>query len=143
MESRGKILQWIRAFLSGREQFVEIRGIKSDNLSVPSGVPQGPVLGPVLFLIYINDLVNKLECPVLLFADDAKFFKEIRSQDDIEAIQRDLRRLEIWSEKWLLDFNADKCVTMHIGHRNPQVSYDLNSKQLKVSDVEKDLGVYV
>ena len=74
---------------------------------------------------------------------DAKIFKEIRFQDDIEAMQRDLRRLENWSEKWLLDFNADKCATMHIGHRNPQVSYDLNSKQLKVSDVEKDLGVYV
>ena len=140
---RGKILQWIRAFLSGREQFVEIRGTKSDKLSVTSGVPQGSVLGPVLFLIYINVLVNELECPVLLLADDAKIFKEIRSQDDIEAMQRDLRRLENWSEKWLLDFNADKCATMHIGHRNPQVSYDLNNKQLKVSDVEKDLGVYV
>ena len=116
---RGKILQWIRAFLSGREQFVEIRGTKSDKLSLTSGVPQGSVLGPVLFLIYIDDLVNELECPVLLFADDAKIFKEIRSQDDIEAMQRDLRRLENWSEKWLLDFNAEKCATMHIGHRNP------------------------
>ena len=65
-------------------------------------------------------------------------FLKIRSQDDIEAMQGDLRRLENWSEKWLLDFNADKCVTMHIDRRNTQVSYDLNSKQLKVSDVEKD-----
>ena len=140
---RGKILYWIKAFLSGREQFVEIRGTKSDKLGVTSGVPQGSVLGPVLFLIYINDLVNELECPVLLFADDAKIFKEIRSQEDIEAMQRDLKRLENWSAKWLLDFNADKCVTMHIGHRNPHINYDLNEKQLKESNVEKDLGVYV
>ena len=79
----------------------------------------------------------------MLFADDAKIYKEIRAQEDIEVMQRDLKRLETWSEKWLLDFNAEKCVTMHIGHRNPHVNYDLNSKQLKESDVEKDLGIYV
>lgn len=140
---RGKILEWIKAFLTGREQYVEIRGTKSDKLGVTSGVPQGSVLGPVLFLIYINDLVSDLECPVLLFADDAKIFKEIRSQEDIEAMQRDLKRLETWSVKWLLNFNADKCVTMHIGHRNPHVDYALNRTQLKESTTEKDLGVHV
>ena len=100
-------------------------------------------MGPVLFMIYINDLVNDLECPILLFADDAKIFKEIRSQEDIEAMQRDLKKLETWSVKWLLNFNADKCVTMHIGHRNPHVDYALNRTQLRESSLEKDLGVYV
>ena len=116
---RGNILQWIRSFLSGREQYVEIRGTRSDRLRVTSGVPQGSVLGPVLFLVYINDLVNEMECSALLFADDAKIYRNISSEDDIASMQRDVRRLEEWSRKWLLDFNIDKCITLHVGHRNP------------------------
>ena len=140
---RGKILKWIGSFLSDREQFVEIRGVQSEKLNVTSGVPQGSVLGPLLFLIFINDLVDELECPTLLFADDAKIFVEINSEEDIKAMKRDLVRLEKWSEKWLLEFNANKCVTMHIGHRNPKVAYELNGEELKHSEAEKDLGVMV
>ena len=140
---RGKILEWIRAFLSGREQYVEIRGNKSNNLSVTSGVPQGSVLGPVLFLVYINDLVDKLECPVLLFADDAKIYKEIVSVESYQAMQRDLERLEEWSNKWLLKFNPEKCTTMHIGHRNPKYVYQIDNNELRDSSLEKDLGVNV
>ena len=91
---RGRILGWIRAFLTGREQYVEIRGSRSCRLSVMSGVPQGSVLGPVLFLVYVNDLVNQLECPALLFADDAKIYKEITSAESYQAMQRDLEKLE-------------------------------------------------
>ena len=58
-------------------------------------------------------------------------------------MQRDLKRLEEWSQKWLLDFNAEKCITMHIGHRNPHVAYSLNGSQLKDSNLEKDLGVHI
>ena len=140
---RGNILQWIRSFLSGREQYVEIRGTKSDRLRVTSGVPQGSVLGPVLFLVYINDLVNEMECSALLFADNAKIYKSISSEDDIEAMQRDIKRLEVWSKKWLLDFNIDKCITLHVGHRNPNFDYEMNGQKLARQDVVRDLGIHM
>ena len=140
---RGKLLSWIEDFLSDRTQVVEIRGEISESLAVTSGVPQGSVLGPVLFLVYINDLVNNLECFTLLFADDAKIYREIKSEEDIKAMERDLIRLQEWSAKWLLTFNVDKCATLHIGHRNPNVEYQMNGETIKSSDVEKDLGVYV
>ena len=66
-------------------------------------------LGPILFLFYINDLVDGLECPILLFADDAKIFKELRTQEDVELIMQDMKKIEEWSNKWLLAFNEDKC----------------------------------
>lgn len=140
---RGNVLKWIEEFLNGRKQSVEIRGESSDLLDVTSGVPQGSVLGPVLFLIFINDLVEELECPALLFADDAKIFVQIHSEEDIAAMKRDLVRLQEWSKKWLLEFNPTKCSTMHIGHRNPKVKYELNGHELKETDVEKDLGVLI
>ena len=140
---RGDILAWIKDFLSERQQFVEIRGEVSDKLEVTSGVPQGSVLGPVLFLLYINDLVENLECPSLLFADDAKVFVKIESEEDIHAMERDLKRLEEWSRQWLLEFNPNKCSTMHMGHRNPQVTYSLYGQDLKTSNAERDLGVLV
>ena len=72
----GKLLRWIREFLSNRYQTVEIRGVQADKLEVTSGVPQGSVLGPVLFLCFINDLAQELECPALVFADDLKFLRK-------------------------------------------------------------------
>ena len=89
----------------------------------------------------INDLVSELEFPTLLFADDAKVYKEIQCDEDIQMMKRDMSRLQDWSKKWLLDFNVDKCATLHVGHRNPQVEYHLNGQPIKSSNVEKDLGV--
>ena len=140
---QGNILRWIKGFLTDRRQRVNIRGSYSNWLSVDSGVPQGSVLGPVLFLFYINDLVDGLECPILLFADDAKIFKEIRSPEDVAALTRDMKKIQEWSEKWLLTFNEEKCATMHIGLHNQKQDYILNNKALKKSDLEKDLGVLV
>ena len=140
---QGKILNWIREFLTDRRQRVSVRGSFSSWLPVVSGVPQGSVLGPVLFLFYINDLVDGLECPILLFADDAKIYKEIRTPADVEALTRDMKRIQEWSEKWLLSFNEDKCATMHIGLHNQKQDYILNNKAIKKSDCEKDLGVLV
>ena len=113
-----------------------------NSLKVTSGVPQGSELGPVV-MIYINDLVSSLERTSLVFADDAKNFKEIRSDEDIQAMKRDLLRIQKWSKQRLLEFNADKCVMMHVGHRNPEVKYQLNEKELEAIEVEKDLGVFV
>ena len=115
----------------------------SDWLPVESGVPQVSVLGPVLFLIYVNDLANDLECPLLLFADDAKIFKEIKTPEDAEALKRDMTKIQDWSRKWLLVFNEDICSTLHIGRNNQRYDYELNGEILKKSDLEKDLGVHV
>ena len=140
---RGNILNWVTNFLLNRRQCVSIRGSTSRWLPVDSGVPQGSVLGPILFLFYINDLIDGLECPILLFADDAKIFKEIKSQDDIDMLTRDMEKIQNWSNKWLLTFNEEKCTTMHIGKQNLKTDYTLNNKILKKTVLEKDLGVFV
>ena len=140
---QGNILRWIKGFLTDRRQRVNIRGSFSYWLPVESGVPQGSVLGPVLFLFYINDLVEGLECPILLFADDAKIFKEIRTPEDAAALSRDMRRIQEWSEKWLLTFNEEKCATMHVGLHNQKQDYILNNKTLRKTELEKDLGVFI
>jgi len=139
----GNVLSWISSFLLNRRQRVSIRGSTSGWLPVDSGVPQGSVLGPILFLFYINDLVDGLECPILLFADDAKIFKTIKSQDDVDMLRRDMLKIERWSEKWLLTFNEEKCATMHIGKNNLKADYTINNRTLNETELEKDLGVFV
>ena len=139
----GKVLIWIRSFLTDRFHQVCIRRECSDWLPVLSGVPQGSVLGPVLFLVYVNDIVNSLESTTSLFADDAKIYKTLKTKDDTEALQRDMERLQEWSDKWQLTFNSNKCKTMHIGRSNQQVNYQLNESRLNKSTQEKDLGIIV
>ena len=81
------------------------------------------MLGPILLLAYINDLVSNLETTASLFADDAKIYTTIRTEADVQALRRDMTRLEDWSKKWLLTFNLDKCATMHVGHNNQMANY--------------------
>ena len=139
----GKILKWIETFLSGRSQRVIIKGVLSDSLPVLSGVPQGSVLGPVLFLIFINDLLVGISSLGKLFADNAKIYREIKSQEDRNILQEDLNKLQEWSRTWLLQFNEDKCKVMHIGKKQQNYEYQLNNKVLEVTTVEKDLGIHV
>ena len=108
-----------------------------------SDVPQGSVLGPVLFLIYINDLLEGIVSSGKLFADDSKLFKSIKSELDRNILQEDLLKLQAWSRKWLLQFNEKKCKVMHIGRSNPGYEYQMNDTTLEVTVEEKDLGVYV
>ena len=122
---------------------MRIRDSVSAWLTVHSGVPQGSVLGPVLFIIYINDIVQDLESGISLFADDAKVYRKISSPEDAETLQRDMDRLTEWSQKWLLSFNVTKCKTMHIGYNNPRNDYHLQGNELEKSDLEKDLGVFI
>lgn len=139
----GSVKQWIASFLANRTHRVAIRGSYSEWLPVKSGVPQGSVVGPILFIIYINDLVNNLESPSSLFADDAKIYRTIKTQEDTEALQRDMDRVKDWSRKWLLTFNIEKCKVMHFGYGNPRNDYKLGESDLEKSALEKDLGVYV
>ena len=139
----GKVLNWIKSFLNGRSQKVIVKGVSSDTLPVLSGVPQGSVLGPILFLIFINDLLDGIKSGGKLFADDSKLFKMIQSETDRDILQEDLLKLQEWSRKWLLEFNEKKCKVMHIGRSNPGFEYQMNGVKLDVTNEEKDLGVYV
>ena len=139
----GKLLTWIKNFLAGRSQRVKIKDVLSDSLPVISGVPQGSVLGPILFLIFINDLLVGIISSGKLFADDSKFFRNITSFEDREALQEDLLRLQSWSQKWLLKFNESKCKVLHVGRSNPKYDYQLNNNTLEETVLEKDLGIYV
>ena len=106
----GSLLSWISSFLMGRTQKVSVNGSLSSSKPVLSGIPQGSVLGPLLFVIYINDLPDKLCSSSLMFADDTKVFREICSENDLECLQRDLACLEKWSDTWLLKFHLSNGV---------------------------------
>jgi len=139
----GKVLNWIEQWLKGRAQTVGIRVELSKWLEVLSGVPQGSVLGPLLFLVYINDLDVNISNWILKFADDTKIFSQIRDDKDGERLQEDLQKLCQWSEEWKMLFNVSKCKVMHIGRPLEQNSYFMNNRQLKCTDMEKDLGFVI
>jgi ribonuclease P/MRP protein subunit RPP40 len=114
---KGKMLDWIYDFLNNRKMRVRIRGAFSDWAEVVSGVPQGSVLGPLLFLCFVNDLPDWVVSSIRMFADDTKIWTKIETAEDSQTLQRDLDKLAEWSERWLLRFNPDKCKVMHIGHK--------------------------
>ena len=112
-----------------------------------SGIPQGSVLGPLLFVCFINDMPSVVESPVHLFADDTKLYRRVTTLEDHKALQDDLTNLEDWSTKWNLCFNSNKCKVMHIGDTNPLHEYVMYSGgppiMLDITTNEKDLEVYV
>ena len=138
---RGKIHQWIRNILHNRKQTVVINTKPSDWVPVTSGIPQGSVLGPVLFLIYVNDLPDIVSSTVKLFADDTKIYRPIHYIQDQIIIQQDLNNIYKWSQVWQLPFNVEKCKVLHIGKNNNNQVYSLNSHSLQQVLEEKDLGV--
>ena len=139
----GKVWVWLKEWLKGRKQRVCISGCRSDWRDVTSGVPQGSVLGPVLFLIFINDLEATLVNSVLKFADDTKLFGKVNNDIDRRSIQNDLYRLIDWSEKWQMPFNTTKCKVMHLGRSNSQFQYLMNNHTLEAVVEEKDLGLCI
>ena len=142
----GTVHKWISSFLTDREQFVNVNGSCSDTSHVSSGVPQGSVLGPTLFLIYINDLPESIDSSSKLFADDAKAYREVFTQlnNDVH-LQTDLSNLDKWSTDWQLGFQPPKCKFMPIGHEPPYF-YNMcdikgNRSNLETVQSVKDLGV--
>ena len=142
---KGKILLWIENFLKNRQQRVCINGYVSDWQEVLSGIPQGSVLGALLFVIYINDLPDNIYSDIFLFADDTKFFHRIQEPHDADIIQHDLNTLHQWSTDWLLKFHPDKCVVIRLSVTTETWyhKYTLGENELEYVDLVKDLGVYV
>ena len=103
---QGKTHEWIRDFLSNRQQRVVVNGVNSDWVPVTSGIPQGSVLGPVLFLVYINDLPDELNCLKKLFADDGKVYSPIRNIQDEVNMQGNVDNSEVWADKWEMVFST-------------------------------------
>ena len=135
------VVNWVRDWLSGRKQRVVVEGEESSWRPVISGVPQRSVLGPILFLIYINDLENEIWSNILKFADDTKMFRRVESQEDRHQLQSDLNKLVKWAEKWQMLFNKDKCKCLHIGQANAKKNYLMNKTVLLSTEREKDVGV--
>jgi hypothetical protein len=140
------LINWVRSFISNRKQRVMLNGKFSKWESVTSGVPQGSVLGPVLFLMYINDLPDAISQCTKIFADDTKIYGKIENNDSCN-LQNDINNASTWSQIWQLHFNSKKCKVIHYGKKNINKPYDIynpcthNNENLSVETEEKDLGI--
>ena len=142
----GKVNNWVKAFLSDRVQRVVVDGFHSDLAAVTSGVPQGSVLGPCLFLFYINDLPDYTNhTTVRLFADDCILYRVVKNTNDCMLLQEDLLGLERWEADWLMSFNAGKCSIMSATLKLQRLDFDyrLHGEILERCDNSKYLGVTI
>jgi len=140
---KGNLLHWIESFLSSRTQRVLVEGHASSTAPVRSGVPQGSVLGPLLFLLYINDMPGIVSSPTRLFADDSLLYRRIRSVQDTAILQEDLRKLEKWEKDWMMHFNPSKCEVIRFTRKRTPIlaSYSIHGHELGVAKNGKYLGV--
>ncbi|CAH8549860.1 unnamed protein product [Dicrocoelium dendriticum] len=139
----GNLLLWISDFLQGRNMQVKVNDTLSFPVPMYSGVPQGSVLGPELFKIYINDLPSILQTDCLIYADDLKLWSEVSSLEDADRLQETLDLLHSWSIKWGLPVNKDKCSVLSIGAAEPLGIYHIGGHLLKIATQEKDLGTII
>ena len=144
---RGSTNKWISSWLSGRSQQVVLDGQASDPVPVLSGVPQGSVLGPILFLIFINDLPDNIKSSVRLFADDCVLYRNINSLQDCLILQEDLDSLGLWEADWQMKFNVAKChsmrVTRHYSHKQIIHDYTLHQQTLENVQSAKYLSITI
>ena len=142
---RGRNLQWISSFLLQRSQQVVLDGHQSSPVKVESGVPQGSVLGPCLFLYYINDLPDKLSSSVRLFADDSIIYLTIENQHQTQQLQEDLDKLEEWASTWMMELNTQKCQVITVSRKRNKIQhqYSLNNTPLTAVNSSKYLGITI
>ena len=141
MTSLRPTLSWIEDFLSGRKQLVLVEGATSLEAEVASGVPQGTVMGPLLFLVFINNLPDSVSSNVKLFTDDCLLYRTINSVHDSIALQQDLASLEQWEHNWQMAFHPQKCTTIRITKKRKPICVDYHT--LETVPGWKYLGVYI
>ena len=139
---KGPLHKWIHSFLCNRRMKVVTEGVQSSEAIVTSGVPQGTVLGPILFLCHINDLPEAVSSSVRLFADDCLLYRPIKNQEDHLKLQEDLKSLQKWADDWGMRFNASKCYILSIKNKSPHF-YELNNTILKEVPTNPYLGVMI
>ena len=139
---RGPILQWISCFLTQRKMCVVVEGEKSRPVDVGSGVPQGTVLGPLLFLCHINDLPECVKSQIRLFADDCLLYRPINSIEDHQILQQDLNKLQTRAKDWGMKFNAKKCYLLSSRTKTSHF-YTINDQILKQVQDNPFLGLTI
>jgi len=144
----GQLNQWLEDFLSNRKQRVVVNNQSSSWTGVPSGIPQGSVLGPILFVLFINDLPDCVKCSVNLYADDTKIYRSVPDTESCQLLDDDLTALSNWAKKWQMCFHPDKRTVLRIGKNHPTYEYTMQNEAgidciLKVSSEVKDLGIIV
>ena len=140
------VISWTTSFLSNRTQSVVVDGFTSDEAAVISGVPQGTVMGPMLFLIFINDIACNISSTVRLFADDCLLYKEIVSKADTTTLQQDLTELVEWSKTWGMAFNISKCNVLSVTNATKhkiEANYEMDGKPLNNINSTLYLGVTI
>ena len=126
---------WIKNWLSDRTQTVILNGHKSSVAPVTSGVPQGSVLGPMLFLLFINDISDGVKSPIRLFADDCVLYLAIKKTADALQLQKDLSSLESWAQKWQMNFNVKKCYKLMVTRKKQPRPSDYTMQGKTLADV--------
>ncbi|CAH2084216.1 unnamed protein product [Euphydryas editha] len=142
----GSILEWFKSYLSRRPQSVAIKGFESNTYLASSGVPQGSHLGPLLFLVFINDITNEIKhCKISLFADDLKIYRTIKNNVDAGLVQKDLNAIFTWCQTNSMTLNVNKCFFIKYSRKKkPLVSnYLIGNKPLKEVSEIRDLGVII
>ena len=136
---------WIKTWLTSRSQRVVVDGEASETIRVDSGVPQGTVLGPLMFLLYINDIGENISSNIKLFADDCLLFRKINKTKHTQALQEDLSKLGNWTGKWQMLFNARKCYTMRIHSKQQPIihNYIMGGEVLATVSSQLYLGMEI
>ena len=140
---QGSVAAWIGNWLAGRRQRVIVNDVPPDWTAVSSGVPQGSILGPFLFVIHINDLDFGLSSKVSKFADDTKLGINAANPESVRALQSDLAAIGDWSMVWQMPLNLEKCHVLHVGAANQEENYSLLGSAITSVDQETDLGVVI
>ena len=142
---RGKVHSWIKEFLNNRIQRVAVNGCYSNFKKVAFGIPQGSVLGTILFVIFINDLPEDIQVVMSLYADDSKLIGNVKTIEHVNGIQVSLNNSVIWVDLWGMFYNFKKCYHLHIGNKFTDTEYTRVTPdgpvRVEKVDQDKDLGV--